>query len=217
MRGAFAGGDLILGQRGAAGEKPFLQGGLRVLGRQGVQGQRVGPFGAHQAADGFEAGIEVEGAEDGFEGVGADVFERGHAGAGGVGGERDGVGEADRFGDGGEDGARDQAGVAGAELALLLVGETFEQPLGHDEAEDAVADELEPFVGPGAAAQTAAAGFARGGGGAVGQGFAQEGRVAEAVAEPFLQLGRIGSGYRTSVKRRLQRTSNGHSHTSQIG
>ena len=72
--------------------------------------------------------------------------------------------------------------MAGAKLAFLLQREALDQPLGNQQPQDAVADELQPLVGPDAApvavAQRAGAAM---GGGAVGQRFLQQGGLGEAV------------------------------------
>ena len=179
-----------------------------------MPGQRVGPLGAYQASHRIEAGIEVERPEQRFEGVGADVLERRHPGASRVRGNGDGVGQAEPVGDGSEDRTRDQAGVARTQLSLLLVGEAFKQPFGDREAKDPVADEFKPFVRAGAASQAREAAVARGG--AMGQRFTQQRGRAEAIADAGFQRP-ARTCYLTTVSRRPQRTSNGHSQNSHSG
>jgi hypothetical protein len=99
-----------------------------------------------EAARGGESAVEVEGGDDGFEGVGEDS---GLAAASAVlfaTAEEDVIAEADAKGDVAEVTAADDGGAEAGELALSGVGEALEQGFGGEEAEDGVADEFKLFV-----------------------------------------------------------------------
>ena len=68
----------------------------------------------------------------------------------------------------------DQVGADAGEVAFVGAGEALEQQARDDQAQDGVAEELEPLVVVGAEA-------------AMGQGPLQERRVGEAVADALLQ------------------------------
>ena len=85
--------------------------------------------------------------------------------------------QLDLAGDGGTGFLADERVEAGGQLALGRGDIGIEQRLGHDEAEDPVAQKLQPLV----------RGSGDAGGGAVGHGFGQQVRVPELVPEPGLE------------------------------
>ena len=76
--------------------------------------------------------------------------------------------------------------------AFCILGEALDQQMRHDQAEDPVAQELQPLVG----ARSAAAGAKDA---AMGQGLFEPARVAETVAEQCLQFAPVG--WRPSLRR----------------
>ena len=95
-----------------------------------------------------------------------------------------------------------------AKAAFLLVGEPLGKPFGDQQAEHAVADEFQPFVGAGALDPAPFGTRTRMGGGPVGQRLAQQFGAGELMAENALE--RVRQSQCTPVNSRDQRISNGH-------
>ncbi len=102
--------------------------------------------GEDDALRGREVAVEVEGADEGFEGV----FARGGAGpaTGGffAGAEAQAGVELEVAGEAGEEDAVGEGGAAAAELAFAVGGVEAVERFGEDELEDGVAEEFEALV-----------------------------------------------------------------------
>ena len=169
--------DAIFGQGQAAGLQGFLKQGFRVfaLVAQVDVGNAPGKQAAHGLLGGGEIGIEADGGQQGFHGVGQDggaveaaAFEFAHA-------QIQRVAHAHAAGDFGKHVLVDQIGAQAGEFAFAIAGEGVEQHFGHAVIEDGVADKLEAFVVLGAVA-------------AVGERLLEEAGILKAVAEVALQL-----------------------------
>jgi hypothetical protein len=185
-------GEDVLGLAGSDGLEVFLEGGLVVAdgsaeGIVGVQGgleireRGLDDLFFYEAACGGEAAVEVEGGDDGFEGVGEDG---GFAAASAVlltTAEADVVAEADAEGDVAEVTAADDGSAEAGEFTLTRVREALEEGFGGEEAEDGVADKLELLV--------VGAGVSEGTGELLvvfgGIGLVREGAVGERPDEEF--------------------------------
>jgi hypothetical protein len=150
-------GEDVLGLAGADGLKVLLEGRLVVAdgSREGVSGAKggaeVGQGGLDdlffdEGAGGGETSVEIEGGDDGLEGIG----EEGGLAAAAAGvlsaAEAQEGAEADAGGDRGEVTAADERGAETGELTFAGVGEAEEESFGDEEPEDGVADELELLV-----------------------------------------------------------------------
>lgn len=175
------GGFVAEGVVAVAGLDFFLEGALGVFDDGGGGGGgEVAEEGEDEAAGGVEAGVEVEGTDQGFE----SVFEvAGALAALGVvfaGAEAEAGGQAEGEGEGGKGAAVEEGGAAATEGALAVGGEGVKEGVAEEVLEDGVAEEFEALV--------ILWGVGVGGGvGRVGDGGEQKGGVAEAVAEPGLE------------------------------
>ena len=174
-----AAGDLLVGrQRVQLGLAPFLERGLRIACVLRGAGDAVGPEPQDERAGGLEAGVAVDGREHRLHRI---PQERGLAAPRPT-ASRSGLAAAPRRArrrgaTSAQASLRTSALKRGGDAALPCVLVLGEHGFRDDEAEDAVAEELEALV----------ALPARAGGGAVHEGAAQEGFVGEAVAEPILE------------------------------
>jgi hypothetical protein len=150
-------GENVLGLAGADSLKVLLEGGLVVAdgSREGVASAesgvevRQGRFDDlffDEGAGGGESSVEIEGGDDGFEGVGEESgLATAAAGVLSATEAKEGA-EADAGGDGGEVTAADERGAETGELTFAGVGEAAEECFGDEQPEDGVADELELLV-----------------------------------------------------------------------
>jgi hypothetical protein len=99
-----------------------------------------------EGAGGVEAAIEVEGGDDGFEGVGKKGGLPAATALFFAATETEERAEIDAGGDLAEVAAADEGGTKTGQFALTGGGEAMEERFGDDEAENGVADELELFV-----------------------------------------------------------------------
>ena len=99
-----------------------------------------------EGAGGVEAAVEIEGGDDGFEGVGEKSGLSAAAALLFAAAEAKERAEVDAGGDLAEMAAADERGAEAGEFALAGAGETAEERFGDDEAEDGVADELKLLV-----------------------------------------------------------------------
>ena len=95
------------------------------------------------------------------------------------------------------------------QLALLRLREFTEQKIGDDEPEHVIAEKFEPLI--------ADLVFAATDGADVGQCLGQQALILETMPDFLLERDRcfLAGAHRTSEKTRLQRTAQGHVHTSQ--
>lgn len=176
---AFGGKEGVLGMVLPAGLDEFLEFALGVdfggIGHGFTE--EVGEVGPENGADGFGSGVEPEGADEGFEGVGE--VGRGVAAAGAffAAPEAEVGAEAEGSGDAGEGGFVGQAGADFGEASFVPGGLRQEEVFGGDEAEGGVAEEFEPLVVGGGV------GGMLGGVGRMGQGGEKEVFVGEGMAE----------------------------------
>jgi hypothetical protein len=146
-------GEDVLGLAGSDGLEVFLEGGFVVAygSAEGVAavegGVKIGQGGFNdllldKAAGGGEATVQVEGGDDGFEGVGEHGWFAAATALLFAAAEEDVVAEADAEGDAAEMTAADEGGTEAGELALAGARESFEEGFGGEEAKDSVADEF---------------------------------------------------------------------------
>ena len=157
MVGAALVGEDVVGLAGAGGLEVLLEGGFVVAdgsaeGVAALHGEvEIGQGGLDdvlfdEGAGGVEAAIEVEGGDDGFEGVGEQGGLAAAAALFFAATEAEERAEVDAGGDLAEVAAADEGGAETGQFALAGGGEATEEGFGDDEAEDGVADELELFV-----------------------------------------------------------------------
>jgi hypothetical protein len=99
-----------------------------------------------EGAGGVEAAIEVEGCDDGFEGVGEECGLAAAAALFFAATEAEERAEVDASGDLAEVAAADEGGAEAGQFAFARGGEAMEERFGDDEAENGVTDELKLFV-----------------------------------------------------------------------
>ena len=161
--------------------QPFLQPALRRRPRPvlGFQQRREGA--AQEGPRRVQPAVEVERAEHRFQRIGQNVAPRGQPRLALARRHHQRRAEVERFRDPGQGVPGDQHAEARLpSVALALLREALDQPFRHQQAEHAVADELQPLVG----VELAAAGI---GGGAVRQRLEQQFRPGEAVADARLE------------------------------
>ena len=134
-----------------------------------------------EGAGGGEAAVEIEGGDDGFEGVGEEGGLSAAAAVFFAAAEAEERAEVDAGGDFAEVAAADEGGAKPGEFALAGAGEAPEEGFGDSEAEDGVADELELFVIGGGVGEGFGIGLV--GERAVGQGPVEEIGLLEAMIE----------------------------------
>ncbi len=138
-----------------------------------------------EGAGGVEAAVEVEGGDDGFEGVG----EQGGLSAASAllfaAAEAQERAEVDAGGDFAEMAAADEGGAEAGEFALARGREAAEEGFGDGEAEDSVADELKLLVVGGGVGERLGVGLV--GEGAMGEGPGEELGPLEAMIEERTQ------------------------------
>ncbi len=182
--GSGNGDDRVLGGFGGLGLEELLQPALGI-GDVGGDDERVEGVleEAHDEAPGaVVAGIDEHGPDDGLEGVG-DGGGALAAAAGFLAAAQDEVGaELECVSVLGEGGAIDELGTGLGQGALAEVGVVLVEPCGDDDLDDGVAKELEALV-----VQLARPLFM--GDGGMGEGEAQEGGIAEAMAQRRLEVG----------------------------
>ena len=149
-----------------------------------------------KAAAVAQAGVEVEGGDDGLEGV----REQGGFGAAAAAllalAEAEAGAEVEAEGHLAEVAAADDGGAEAGELALAGVGEAAVEGLGDDQAEDGVAEELELLVVGARVGEALGVGLV--GERAVGEGELEQRGVLEGVAENGGQVERglgLGGGF----------------------
>src|SRR5690606_18740535 len=146
---------LVLGQFAAPRLQEFLQAGLGVLVgvHQGQAVQLVGQPGQHAFAGPLHAAVQVDGADQGFQGVGEDGFTAVAAALQLARPQAQVIAQAEAAGQHGQGLALDQARAQARQLAFAGLREALEQRLAGDEVEDGVAEEFQALVvAPGEAA-----------------------------------------------------------------
>jgi len=182
--GAALGGEDVVGLAGTAGLEMFLKSGFVVAdgpreGVAGLQGEveigegRLDDMSLDEGAGGVEAAIEIEGGDDGFEGIGEQGWLFAAATLLFSAAEEKEVSQADAGGYMAEVVAADERGAETGELSFSGGGEATEERFGDGETEDGVADELQLLVVGG--------GIERG----FGVGFVCEGAMGECPGEQF--------------------------------
>ena len=134
-----------------------------------------------EGAGGVESAVEVEGGDDGFEGVGEQGGLLAAAALLFSAAEAEVSAEVDAGGDFAEMTAADEGGAEAGELAFARGGEAVEEGFGDGQAEDGVAEELELLVVGGGVGERV--GFGLVGEGAVGESPGEEFGALEAVVE----------------------------------
>ena len=137
-----------------------------------------------EGAGGLEAGVQVQGADQRLQGVGQDRRIAPPAARRLAGRQGDEGRQVQLFRDGDQGLAAHQGGEAVAELALRLAGVAVIEHAGDGEAEHAVAEEFQAFVGIQARCLA----------GGMGQGQVEEAGIGEAVAQPLLKGGAGAAG-----------------------
>jgi hypothetical protein len=151
-----------------------------------------------QAEGGGLAPVEEHGADHGLHGIGQDRLLVGATGGRLATAEAQHVAKADPPTDVGQGAGADDAGADLGQLALGQVGVLAEQAGGDGEAEDGVAEELEPLIGAPLELGTPRP---------VGQRLGQQAGVGEPVSQPLDEGGR-GDGSPFDVgRRRVDRIS----------
>lgn len=168
---------------------PLLEFALGIDFGGGIDGfaEEVVEGGAEEAAYGFGAAVEPEGADDGFEGVGERGIGVAAAGEVFAAPEPEAGTETDEAGDAGEGGFVGEAGADLGQASFVPAGLGEEEVFGDGQAEGGIAEELKPLVVVGGV------GGMLGGVGGMGQGGAKEGRVGEGVAETSFERAERGA------------------------
>jgi hypothetical protein len=146
-----------VGLASTGGLEAFLQGGFVVAdgsaeGVAGLQGEvKVGHGGVDnvlfdECAGGGEATVEIEGGDDGFEGVGEDCGFFAATALLFSAAEEEMSAEVDAGGDLSEMAAADERGAETGEFALAGVWEAAEECFGYRKTEDCVSDKLKLLV-----------------------------------------------------------------------
>src|SRR5215831_4162929 len=211
-RGLLAGTlDLtVMRGRQAARLRPFLQHGLRVEQRPHRRAHAFAPVALDQRSGGCIAAIDEHRADQRLADVGEDGESPPAARIGLRGAELDHRPEVHRMGNLGAALATHQVGEPARQLALVRLGEGTKQHVGDDEAEDVVAEELQPLI----AADAALARQRRD----VGERAVEQRLLGKAVADPLFEfLASLPAAHRTIVNRRLQRTDHGQFQKCQAG
>ena len=127
----------------------FLKAGFVVVGGD-IAGADLHQVGVEllqdEPAGFFEAGFDVDGADDGFENVAEDGGTVTSAGGLFAGAKEEEFVESEGLGAFGEGSFLDDRGAGFGHHPLIPVGVVFVEILGDDEAEDGVAVEFKPFV-----------------------------------------------------------------------
>src|SRR6185437_6464778 len=174
-------GDDVPGDARTLADGQLLEAALvvEVVGLGGGPGQAVADQPEDQRAGGVPAGVEVDGADDGFEGVGQDGRLGPAAGRLLAPAEEEDGPDAEAFGDLGEDPGVDDGGPDLGELPLGEVGVEAVAVLGHHQPQHGVSEEFEPFVRRRPVLFAAPA--------AVRQGLLEQPGITKVIRQPFRQ------------------------------
>jgi hypothetical protein len=168
--------QMVLRALQGAALQPFLQTGFRILERLArlQLRQRRAQQVQHPLAADLDAGVQIDGADQGLEGVGQDGGPAMTAGLALAGAQFQEFAQTQPVGGHGQRLAADHARAQARELALGGLRETLRERLGNHESEQGITQELQALVV--LTPRTA-----------VGQGAAQQARVGETVAQAQLQ------------------------------
>ncbi len=169
----------VEGQADAAGLRPLLQLRLGILGRRPRADDQLRPVRLDEAGGRRQPAVQVKRADDRLQGVGEDARAAGAAGVPLAARGDDRRAELKPHRHLAQRRPADQRRMPLRQRALAVCGKAPVEQLGDDEAENAVAEELEPLVGDGGCRVGAAR--AR-----VGQRQRQQRRIGEPVAQAGL-------------------------------
>src|ERR1700761_1268544 len=153
VRPAFA-FDEVDGSTGMRGLQQLLQGGL-VIAKGRAGGEFAGQVGGGaedvalgKTADGGEimAGVEVDGGNDGFHGIGQECSLAAAAGALFTAAEAQMLAKSNLLSNLCHVTAADELGTHASQLTLLPAGVPFEEGFCHDQTKNGVSQELQAFV-----------------------------------------------------------------------
>ena len=202
----------VLRQCPALALRPLLQHGLGVLGRRGMALDQASPQPLDDLACRRIAAIKVHGGNQRLAGVGQQARVLPATGLLLAARQPQAGCQLQILDDLDQGFLADERGVAARQRSHLFAGELVEQQVGDDEAEDSVAQELQPFVGMATAADIALVA-------GVGQRFFDPARRDEPVADTCLQIQntlgeiRLSLGHSMVWNRRSKRTVLYHSQT----